>query len=92
MVSLFALIWSHSVIFECGNSLMGKRIFVFWGKDAAEVAQVFHAKEINQREYGWLNLPLDEVSKHADDVQSHIENNKLKVGVDYRFSFAILKS
>ncbi len=70
--------------FRMWQSLDGQADFVFWGKDAADVAQVFHAKSINQREYGWLDLPLDEVSKHADEVQSHIEKNKLKVGVDYR--------
>lgn len=70
--------------FRMWQSLDGQADFVFWGKDAAGVAQLFDAKAISPREYGWLNLPLDEVSKHADAVQDHIEKNKLKVGVGYR--------
>lgn len=70
--------------FRMWHSLDGQADFVFWGHDAANVAQVFHAEAINRHEYGWRNLPLEEIGKHAQEVQEYIDKNGIKVAVDYR--------
>ena len=46
--------------------------------------QVFQAAKIGEREYGWKDLPIEEIQQYAQAVQNHIEKNGLKVGVDYR--------
>ena len=70
--------------FRMWESVDGKADFVFWGRDAAEVAKKFKAQTLSASEFGWKDLPLKEIDKHAGKVQDHIQDKKLKVGVDYR--------
>ena len=70
--------------FRMWHSLDGLADFVFWGEQAAGVAQVFQAAKFGEREYGWKDLPIEEIQQHAQAVQSHIQKNGLNVGVDYR--------
>lgn len=70
--------------FRMGQSLDGLGDFVFWGPDAASIAQTFKAPQLNESEYGWINLPLDQIHALAGQVQNHIDVNQLRAGVDYR--------
>lgn len=70
--------------FRMWESVDGLADFVFWGRDAAEVAKKFKAQKLNEREFGWVNLPEKEIDKHAEKVQDYIDSKELKVGVDYR--------
>ncbi len=70
--------------FRMWESLDGLADFVFWGEEAVGVAAVFQAAKLGEREYGWKDLPIEEIDQHAQAVQNHIEKNGLNVGVDYR--------
>lgn len=70
--------WRHE------ESLDGKADFVFWGKDAAQVAQQFDATQISLDEYGWLDL-LEEVAVEiGTKVEFHVRKNNLKLATDFR--------
>ena len=70
--------------FRMWESLDGLADFVFWGKDAPDVAEKFHASHLDSHEFGWLNVSEAEIHKFAGPVQHWIESQNLKVGVDYR--------
>lgn len=70
--------------FRMGQSLDGLGDFVFWGADAVKIAKTYNAPKLNEYEYGWKNLPIDQINTLADQVQDHIDNNQLRAGVDYR--------
>ncbi len=58
--------------------------FVFWGKDAAEVAAATKAPRISGEQYGWKGLTEDEIAAHAADVRKMKESGKLKFACDFR--------
>jgi len=70
--------------FHAGRSLDGKADYVFWGRDAAAVAEEFGAPRIDEREHGWLDIPVDEVGEHAAPIQAAMEERGLALAVDYR--------
>ncbi|MDR3612687.1 MAG: DUF2185 domain-containing protein [Candidatus Obscuribacterales bacterium] len=75
--------------FRAGHSLDGLADFVFWGRDAASVAQTFHAAEFDHcsfdhLSFGWKDLPLENARCLARDVQNYVNENGLKVGLDFR--------
>jgi hypothetical protein len=70
--------------FRMWQSLDGLADFVLWGEEAAGIARVFQAAKFGEREYGWKDLPIEEMQQHAQEVQSHIAKSGLNVGVDYR--------
>jgi hypothetical protein len=69
--------WRHN------ESLDGRADYVFWGKDAAHLAAIFAATEMNGQ-YGWLDLPEGEAQRKARVLRDYQKTYELKVGDDYR--------
>jgi hypothetical protein len=70
--------------FRMWDSLDGLADFVFWGKDAPAIAEKFQAPRLDDRNYGWVNVPEAEIGKLAKAVQDRIASEKLYAAVDYR--------
>jgi hypothetical protein len=70
--------------FRMWEPLDGLADFVFWGKDAAAIAERFQASRLDEHHFGWLNVPNAEIYRLAQPVQAWIESRKLRAGVDYR--------
>ena len=58
--------------------------YVFWGRDAEQVAFAFNAPRLESGEYGWLNLPEDHARERGLVVQEYREKNPLRFADDYR--------
>jgi hypothetical protein len=70
--------------FRMWESQDGLADFVFWGKDAEEIAQQVQAPRIDDRSFGWTNVRDEEIGRFAQPVQDLIGKGPLKAGVDYR--------
>ena len=70
--------------FRMWEPLDGLADLVFWGKDAPAIAEKFQASRLDERHFGWLNVPNAEIRRFADPVQDWIKSEKLHAGVDYR--------
>jgi hypothetical protein len=70
--------------FRMWQPLDGLADFVFWGADAAAIAETFQASRLDDHHFGWLNIPDAEIYRFAQPVQAWIESRKLRAGVDYR--------
>jgi hypothetical protein len=70
--------------FRAGESLDGLADYVFWGRDAEPLATAVGAEDLGDEEFGWTDLPVEEIGARARAVESAIEAEELAVGVDYR--------
>ena len=70
--------------FRMWTSLDGLADYVFWGEDAARVAQESGAQSLGRDLFGWKDLPEDQVTGKARPLQSRIEQEGLRLVVDYR--------
>jgi hypothetical protein len=70
--------------FRMWHSLDGLGDYVIWGVDAPALAAELQAPELTGGEYGWKDLPLDELKAHVRPVAKAIEDRKLRVNQDYR--------
>jgi hypothetical protein len=63
--------------------LDGKADFLFWGRDAEPVAQKFAAPAFGN-EFGWRDLPVDEVVRLGLAVEEEKEQQQLLFATDFR--------
>jgi hypothetical protein len=70
--------------FRMWEPLDGLADFVFWGKDAPAIAEKFQAPRLDDRNFGWVNVPDAQIHSYAKPVQEWIDSQKLQAGVDYR--------
>lgn len=70
--------------FDAGKSRDGLADYVFWGRDAAALTEGTDARALANDEFGWVDIPDDEVGPRARAIQDRIENEGLAAGVDYR--------
>jgi hypothetical protein len=70
--------------FRMWESLDGLADFVFWGTDAPAIAEKFQASRLDDHNFGWVNVPDAQIHRYAQPVQSWIQSQKLRAGVDYR--------
>jgi hypothetical protein len=70
--------WEHD------RPIDGQADYVFWGRDAAQLAKLSQAPEVDDRAYGWVNLPIKETVKHAKRLEALREEHGLKVATDFR--------
>jgi hypothetical protein len=70
--------WEHD------RPIDGQADYVFWGLDAARLAGLVHAPKLDDRTFGWMNLPVKEAITHAETVEDQRENHQLKVATDFR--------
>lgn len=70
--------WEHE------KPLDEKADFVFWGRDAEEVAKHFKATKIDDTVYGWEGLAVNEVRAVGESVEEYRDKRRLKVATDFR--------
>jgi hypothetical protein len=70
--------------FRMWEPLDGLADYVFWGNDAPTIAEKFQAPRLDDRHFGWINIPDAEAPRYFQPVQDWIESQKLDAGVDYR--------
>lgn len=70
--------------FSAMRSLDGKADYVFWGADAEALAEEFGARQLNEKEFGWKDIPESDVGQHAKPIQGAVKDRGLRVGIDYR--------
>jgi hypothetical protein len=58
--------------------------FVFWGRDAAELAQQCRAGQLDEKHFGWLDLPVEEAARLGDTVEKKKASTGLKAATDFR--------
>ncbi|HEY5948003.1 MAG TPA: hypothetical protein VIV40_21050, partial [Kofleriaceae bacterium] len=69
--------WEHE------DSLDGLADFVFWGRDAEQLARVMGAPSTREG-FGWTNLPLAEAELKAMDAERKKAANHWLLATDYR--------
>jgi hypothetical protein len=69
--------WQHE------DSLDGKADFVFWGRDAAQLARKMRAPALKEG-YGWTNLSVAEAEAKADLAARYKAENKWLLATDLR--------
>jgi hypothetical protein len=69
--------WVHD------DSLDGRADFVFWGRDAAQLAKVMNARRLADG-HGWADLPVAEAEARADEAARRKASNKWLLATDLR--------
>jgi hypothetical protein len=70
--------WEHE------RPIDGQADFVFWGLDAGHLAELSQAPQLDDRAYGWINMPIEETIKQGERVEALRETHSLKVATDFR--------
>ena len=70
--------WVHD------RSLDGKADFVFWGRDAAEVARKTRAPHLDDGIFGWVDLDIDAVLEKGLPIEEGRGLGGLRVATDFR--------
>src|SRR5205823_6284599 len=69
--------WQHE------DSLDGKAVFVFWGRDAAQLDRKMRAPAMKEG-YGWTDLPVSDAEAKADYAARYKAENKWLLATDLR--------
>ncbi len=70
--------WLHS------RSIDGRADFVFWGRDAADMAGELGAPDLGEGQYGWRDLDVDTVIRHGTAAEALKEARDFKLATDFR--------
>jgi hypothetical protein len=70
--------WEHD------EALDGRADYVFWGRDAAAAACTVGASPLEDGQFGWLDLPVEEAVERGTRVEEIREERGLKFAVDFR--------
>lgn len=70
--------WQHE------ETLDERADFVFWGRDAEELAKHFKAQKLDEDVYGWEGLLVNEMVAVGESVEEYRDKHKLKVSTDFR--------
>jgi hypothetical protein len=70
--------WKHN------ESIDGQADFVFWGRDAAALAEACGAPELFEGEFGWENLPVDEVVEKGTAAEALMVERGWRLKTDFR--------
>lgn len=70
--------WNHH------DSVDDKADVVFWGRDAAEVAEKFAAEQLSSSEFGWKNLQIDVAIDRGQRIEKLKADGALKFAFDFR--------
>lgn len=70
--------WQHEM------SLDGLADYVFWGRDAAEVAGRTEANHLSDDHWGWVDLPIREAVQRAFAIEELREKHAFRFGGDFR--------
>jgi hypothetical protein len=70
--------WEHE------RSRDGKADYVFWGRDASQVAAAVNAPALGEHEFGWLDLEENVATERGLAVERYRDRHDLKLAGDYR--------
>lgn len=70
--------------FRMWHALDGLGDFVFWGADAAALAAETTATELEGGQFGWMDVPLEDLKVLIQPVARAIDERNLRVAQDYR--------
>jgi hypothetical protein len=70
--------WVHS------DSMDGRADFVFWGRDAEVLAKATGAPALDEGNYGWKDLPVDECVEKGTAAEELKEERGWKLATDFR--------
>ncbi len=70
--------------FRMWESRDGLADYVFWGRDAGQLAAELGADDLGRGDFGWRDLPMDEVADKAGPLQHRVVEAGLTVAIDYR--------
>lgn len=70
--------WLHS------RSIDGKADFVFWGRDAADMATEMDAPTLGDGLYGWRDMDVDTVMRHGTAAEALKEARGFRLATDFR--------
>ena len=70
--------WQHE------DSLDGLADFVFWGRDAAQLAKVMRAPSIKKEGFGWSNLSVDEAEANSMEADRLKSEHHWLLATDFR--------
>jgi len=71
-------IWKHQ------ESLDGLADYVFWGRDAGQVASAIKAPRLGDAEFGWVDVPVASAAEHGASVEKYRDKHSLKIAGDFR--------
>jgi hypothetical protein len=71
-------VWQHE------EPLDGMADFVFWGRDAEQVASAVNAPRLESGEFGWVDAPEDFAQEKGIAVDHYRNQHGLKLAGDYR--------
>jgi hypothetical protein len=70
--------WVHE------DSIDGLADFVFWGRDAEELAAAIGAPALDEGEYGWCDVSVEEAVRVGSAAEQAKEQHGWKLATDYR--------
>jgi hypothetical protein len=70
--------WTHE------TALDGKSDFVFWGRDAAAIAQATAAPDLGNGQYGWIGRPIAQAVELGIAVERYRDAGSFVLGTDFR--------
>jgi hypothetical protein len=70
--------WQHSAPID------GRADFVFWGRDAAALADAVAAPALDGGSFGWRDLPVDEVVALGTRAEQERDARGLRLATDFR--------
>jgi hypothetical protein len=70
--------WEHD------EPIDGKADFLFWGADAAEVARDYRVPHLGEEQYGWLDLPVEEIVALGRQIEELRETTSQRFATDFR--------
>jgi hypothetical protein len=70
--------WHHE------KPLDGRADYVFWGRDAEEVARQVGAPRLDEEHWGWCDLPAKEAARKGLKVERRRDEQGLKFAGDFR--------
>jgi hypothetical protein len=66
------------------ETLDGKADFVFWGRDAASLAEAVRAPQLDDGQFGWVDLPVREAVERGTEAERVKAKRGLKLATDFR--------
>ncbi len=70
--------WQHSAAID------GRADFLFWGRDAAVLAEAVAAPRLEGGSFGWLDRPVDEVVALGTRAEQERDARGLRLATDFR--------
>jgi hypothetical protein len=69
---------------KADEPLDGKGDFVFWGRDAEKVATLVSAPRLDEGQFGWRDLPVEQAKERARQVHRVRDSERAVFATDFR--------